>query len=191
MGNGKGIFGMYTKRRIFLLAFTGVVSLAGLWWFYTSLYLEVYVSIPSYHRDIWHRTSRSTISNYDQPGVEYVLRREGTAYTSVLGWQKASDGLSYFDRWFAERGWQRTDMYTEGDPTLPETEFLKFGENFAIYTRPEDTSGFAGSNKGASGRITVAVWPVTGCDQDVIGFNVVMVTARPSLIRALHDAIDD
>ncbi len=86
-------------------------------------------------------------------------------------------------------------MYTNGNPILPETNFLKFGETFAVYTRPGDTSGFAGSNKGATGIVTVAVWPIEqgSGPQDcrVAGFNVVMLTARPSLLRALHDAIDD
>ena len=112
---------MPVKRRPLLLVLGGLISFSALWWFYSPFYLELYVPIPSYHQDIWHRTSRTTFSYTDQPGLEYVLRREGTACPSVVGWQCASDGLSYFDRWLGERGWHRTDMYTDGDPVLPET----------------------------------------------------------------------
>ena len=186
---------MPVSRRQLLVASGVLVSFAALWWFFTPSYLELYVPIPSYHSDIWNSTRRTTFSYTDMPGVEYVLRRDGTARPDVVGWRCASDGLSYFDRWLGERGWQRTDMYTDGDPVLPETGFLKFGETFAVYTRPEDRSGFAGSNKGATGRVTVAVWPVSGLSEppncDEIGFNVVVVTTRTSFLRQLHDAIDD
>ena len=193
MGNGKWKF--VTSGRHVLLAFAGLISFAALWLFYEPSFLDIYVPIPSYHRDIWERTSRTISYTEDQPGVEYVVRREGTAYTDVTGWQSPSDGLSYFDQWLGERGWQRTDLYIEGNPLLPETKFLKFGETFAVYTRPHDTSGFAGSNKGATGRVTVAIWRVNGWSElqarDVIGFKVVVLTTRPSLLRELHDAFDD
>lgn len=124
-----------------------------------------------------------------------MLRRDGTAYTEVVGWRSAGDGLSYFDRWLAERGWERTDMYTEGDPILPESNFLKFGETYAVYTRPEDRSGFGGSVRGGKGRVTVAVWArnygSVPDDSNVSAFNVVVVTARPSLWKEFIDALDD
>ena len=193
MGNGKWKF--VPSGRHLLLACAGLISFAALWWFYEPSFIDIYVPIPSYYRDIWEHTSRTISYTEDKPGAEYVLRRDGTAYTGVVGWQIASDGLSYFDRWLGERGWHRTDMYTGGDNALPESKFLKFGETFAVYTRPHDTSGFAGSNKGATGRVTVAIWPVSGWREpqarDAIGFKVVMVTARPSFRRQLHDAFDD
>lgn len=195
MGNMKSKFGIPVRLRNLLLVFAGLMSFAALWWFYTPFHLEIYVPIPSYHGDIWHNTTRSVSSNSDQPGVEYVLRREGTAFTDVVGWQMPSDGLLYFNRWLGERGWRPTDMYTSGDPALPETEFLRYGENFLVYTRPDDRSGFAGSNRGATGRITVAIWPRSGGSEpqarDVTGYNVVVITARPSFLRTLHDAFDD
>ena len=195
MENGKWRFGIPVKRRTLLVAFIWLMSLTAVWWFFTPSYLELYVPLPSFHRDIWNSSSRTTFSYTDEPGVEYVLRRDGTAYTEKVGWQNTTDALKFFDQWLGERGWQRTEMYTNGDPVLPETEFLKFGETFAVYTRPDDRSGFNGSNRGALGRVTVAVWPMSGLsepqDCNVAGFNVVVVTARPSLFRALHDAFDD
>ena len=191
----KGKWGFTTSGRHLLLAFAGLFAFAALWWFYEPSYLDIYVPIPSYHGDIWDRTSRTVSYTKNRPGREYVLRREGTAYNSAVGWQTASDGFSYFDRWLGERGWQRTEMYTGGDDALPESKCLKFGQTFAVYTRPEDTSGFAGSNKGATGRVTVAIWPVSGWSEpqarDSTGFNVVMVTTRPSIWRQIHDAFDD
>lgn len=158
-------------------------------------YLDLYVPIPSYHSDIWNHSQRTTLSYTGESGVEYVLRRDGTAYTEVVGWKSSSEGLSYLDRWLAERGWERTDMYPEGDPALPESAFLKFGETFAVYTRPDDRSGFGGSRRGAEGRVTVAVWPVSKGSEpgecEVAGFNVVVVTAKPSFWKALRDAFDD
>ena len=195
MGLSKFRFGIPARGRNLLLVFAGLISFAAIWWFYTPFYLDINVSVPSNHGDIWYRTSRSVASTIDRPGVEYVMRREGTAYTDVVGWQSAREGLYYFDHYLHERGWQRTQMYTSGDPVLPETEFLTFGLTFAVYTRPDDTSGFNGSNKGATGRVTVAIWPVSGATEpqayDSTGYNVVMVTARPSLRRALADAFDD
>lgn len=195
MENGKWRFGIPVKRRTLLLAFLWLMSLTAVWWFFTASYLELYVPLPSFHKDIWNSTSRTTFSYTDEPGVEYVLRRDGTAYTEKVGWQNTTDALKFFDQWLGERGWQRTEMYINGDPVLPETEFLKFGETFAVYTRPDDRSGFNGSNKGALGRVIVAVWPRSGVSEPQEGqassFNVVVVTARPSVLRAIHDAIDD
>jgi hypothetical protein len=168
---------------------------AGLWWLYTPSYLDLYVPVPSYHGDIWMRTSRGTFAYNYRSGVEYVLRREGTAYTEVVGWQTEAEGLSYFDRWLGERGWQRTEMYTAGDPILPETNFLKFEQTYAVYTRPDDRSGFNGQNRGATGRVTVAVWRVPDADETdecrVAAFNVVFVTSKSSIWKALMDALDD
>ena len=193
MRNGKWRF--VPSGRHLLLAFAALISFAALWWFYEPSFLDIYVPIPSHHRDIWERTSRTISYTEDKPGVEYVLRRDGTAYTGAVGWQTASDGLSYFDRWLGERGWHRTNMYNAGYHALPESKFLKFGETFAVYTRPHDTSGFAGSNKGATGRVIVAIWPVSGWNEpqarDAIGFTVVVVTVRPSFLRQLHEALDD
>ena len=183
------------RRRTLVLAFAYLMSLFAVWWFYTPSYLELYVPIPSYHADIWNHTSRTTFSYTGELGVEYVLRRDGTAYTEVLGWRNAGEGLSYLDRWLAERGWERTDIYPQGDPILPESNFLKSGETYAVYTRPEDRSGFGGSVRGAEGRITVAVWPIGEGGEPgectVAGFNVVFVTAQPSFLRMITHAFDD
>ena len=195
MENGKWKSVMPVRRRPLLLAFACLLSLSTVWWFSTPSYLDLYVPIPSYRSDIWNHTSRTTFSYTGESGVEYVLRRDGTAYTEVVGWQSAGEGLSYFDRWLAERGWERTDMYTEGDPVMPESDFLKFGETYTVYTRPDDRSGFNGNLRGATGRVTVAVWPVSDGsapdDCKVAGFNVVMVTTRPSFWKAFIDAFDD
>ena len=186
---------MPLRQRPLLLAFACLTSLSAVWWFYMPSYLDLYVPIPSFHSDIWNHTSRTTFSYTGRSGVEYVLRRRGTAYTEVVGWRSASEGLNYLDHWLGERGWARTDIYTEGDPVLPESAFLKFGETYAVYTRPEDRSGFGGNVRGAMGRVTVAVWPVSeGGDLEecrVAAFNVVVVTAKPSFWKAFIDAFDD
>jgi hypothetical protein len=183
------------SRKSLILAFAFLLPILAIWWLFAPSYLDFYVPLPSYHGDIWHHTSRSTFSYTGRSGVEYVVRRDGTAYTEVVGWQTANDGLSYFDRWLAERGFERTEMYLEGDPVLPESRFLKFGQTFAVYTRPDDRSGFNGSVRGAEGRVTVAVWPVSDWSDlsvcQVKSFNVVVVTAKPSLLKAFADALDD
>jgi len=186
---------MPVRRRPLLLALACLMSLWAVWWFYQPSYLDIYVPIPSYHSDIWNYTSRSTFSYTGRSGVEYVLRRDGTAYTGVVGWRSAGAGLSYLDHWLAERGWERTNIYTEGDPVLPESDFLKFGETYAVYTRPEDRSGFGGNVRGAAGRVTVAVWPISEGNEpgecNVAGFNVVVVTTKPSFWKEFIDAFDD
>jgi hypothetical protein len=172
-----------------------ILALSAVWWFSASPYLELYIPIPSVGGDIWYHTHRTSLYFGDESGVEYVLRRDGTAYTDTVGWQDASEGLSFLDRWLVQQGWERTDMYTEGDPALPESDFLKFGETYAVYTRPEDRSGFNGTVRGAEGRVTVAVWPVGQSTEPdacpVRGFNVVVVTAKPSLWRLFSHAFDD
>ena len=193
MGKTKWGFVTSVRHRTWLLAISCLLLFSAIWWFYTPSYLDLYVPIPSFHGHIWNYPSRTTFSYTGQSGVEYVLRRDGTAYTEVVGWQTASAGLSYLDHWLAERGWERTNIYTEGDPILPESDFLKFGETYAVYTRPEDRSGFGGNVRGGDGRVTVAVWPICaeGEQCKVSGFNVVVVTAKPSLWKAFRDAFDD
>jgi hypothetical protein len=186
---------MTVKHRRLLVAFVFLIPLVAVWWLYTPSYVELYVPIPSIHSHIWTHTSRGTFSYTGDSGVVYVLRRDGTASGDVVGWQSAADGLSFFDRWLAERGWERTEMYTEGDPVLPESNFLKFGETYAVYTQPDDRSGFNGNVRGALGRVTVAVWPVdygrAPGECSVADFNVVVVTAKPSLWKAFTDAFED
>jgi hypothetical protein len=188
-------FATLSKHKRFLLGVVLIVSFLAIWWFSASPYRDLYIPIPSYHSDIWNHTQRTTLSYTGESGVEYLLRRDGTAYTGVVGWQNARDGLSFIDRWLAERGWERTDIYPEGDPALPETEFLKFGETYAVYTDPEDRSGFNGTRRGALGRVTVAVWPIGGSsgpsECGVPGFNVVVVTVKPSVWRVVTHSFDD
>ena len=184
----------FYKRKPFLLALAFALPLSAVWWCSAASYHELYIPIPSYEKDIWNYSQRSTMSYTGDSGVEYLLRQEGTAYTDVVGWQTASDGLSYIDRWLVERGWERTEMYTEGDPALPETNFLKFGETYAVYTYPEDRSGFNSGVRGALGRVTVAVWPIAASNESechVSGFNVVVVTVKPSWWRVLSHAFED
>lgn len=193
MENTKWGFVTSVRLKTWLLAFACLLLLSAGWWLYTPHYLELYVPIPSFSGDIWNYTSRATFSYTGRSGVEYVLRRDGTAYTEVVGWQTAGGGLNYLDHWLAERGWERTNIYTEGDPILPESDFLKFGETYTVYTRPEDRSGFGGTVRGGAGRVTVAVWPICaeGEQCKVAGFNVVVVTAKPSFWKAFTDAFDD
>lgn len=68
-----------------------------LWWYFAPPYLDVYIPLPSYHGDIWDRTQHTTLSYNGEAGVEYVLRRDGTAYADVVGWRSAEDGWRYVD----------------------------------------------------------------------------------------------
>jgi len=185
----------FYRRKPFLLALAFVLPLSAVWWCSAPSYHELYIPIPaSSQQDIWSHTERSTVSAAYDSGVEYVLRREGTAYGDMVGWQNARDGMNYIDRWLVERGWERTEMYTEGDPALAESQFLKFGETYAVYTDPEDRSGFNGTARGALGRVTVAVWPVDASSDSeclVSAFNVVVVTVKPSWRRVWSHAFED
>jgi hypothetical protein len=185
--------GGLSKYRVCLPAISAYLLLAA-WWISLTSYLDLYVPLHSYRGDVWDKTHRTALSRTGESGVEYVLRRDGTAYTKDVGWRSAAEGLRHFDGWLGGRGWERTEIYTQGDPILPESEFLEFGETYAVYTRPEDRSGFGGNRRGAAGRVVVAVWPVcNGGEPDccVQGFNVVMATARPSFRKALSDAFED
>jgi hypothetical protein len=187
-------FVKFAKRKTLLLALAFMLPLAAVWWCSAASYYELYIPIPSSRGDIWSHTERSTLSRTGDSGVEYLLRREGTADSDVVGWQSAGEGLNYIDRWLVERGWERTEMYTEGDPALPESQFLKFGQTYAVYTDPEDRSGFNGNARGALGRVTVAVWPIATSSESecpASGFNVVIVTVRPSWWRVMSHAFED
>jgi hypothetical protein len=181
------------KYKKWLLALTFLLQPFILWWYFTPSYLDIYIPIPSYHGDIWNHTHRTAFSYNDESGEEYVLRRDGTAYAEVVGWKSTKDGLHYIDHWLVERGWERTEIYTQGDPILPESEFLKFGETYAVYTRPEDRSGFGGNARGAMGRVTVAVWPICINSENccVDGYEVVIASAVPSFRLALIRGLDD
>ena len=184
----------FYKRKRLVLALAFVLPLAAVWWCSSASYHELYIPIPSYKSDIWNHSERAAVTDAGESGVDYVLRRDGTAYADVVGWRNARDGLNHIDRWLVERGWERTEMYTQGDPALPETQFLKYGETYAVYTDPEDRSGFNGNARGVLGRVTVAVWPIGGSSESecqVSGFNVVVVTVRPSWWRVMSHAFED
>src|SRR5688572_4621783 len=116
---------MYYRNRltVFMLL---LFAAATFWWVFTASYLGLYVPVASYHGDIWCDTHRTTLTYADEPGVLYVIRRSGTAYGEIQGWNNAADATAFFDKWLTERGWVRAHIYPHGDPAVPESQFLEF-----------------------------------------------------------------
>lgn len=107
----------------------------------------------------------------------YIHRQAGTAYPEprMQGWKTVEETLSYFDRRLKEHGWDRVHPGV-ADFIMPEARFL--GEaNLRANWRGSDHDDKA----------VIAAWPI-GDTTD--GFNVVLVTARPSFMRKLEDALD-
>jgi hypothetical protein len=108
--------------------------------------------------------------------VLYVSRKVGTAYTDTQHWKAVADVIGFFDDQLRQRGWTLTS--TGGsDPAVPETRLLP-AENIRGYFRPQD----AGPE---SPYVIVVAWPIGG---KVEGFNVVLTTVNPSLLKRLWKA---
>src|SRR5262249_20534411 len=101
-------------------------------------------------------------------------RQVGTAYPDhPHGWKSAAEVLSFFDDRLRERGWEKASVSSD-DPTVPETRLLP-EQNHRTYYRPRD--------KHPAAQVIVAVWPIKG--GIVEGFNVVLTTSNPSLLKQI------
>jgi hypothetical protein len=56
---------------------------------------------------LWWEMQRSELAYADEPGVLYVHRQVGTAYTATQGWRTAEEALAHFERWFLANGGRR------------------------------------------------------------------------------------
>ncbi len=114
----------------------------------------------------------------DSAGVLYVYRQVGTAYSDPQQWKTVADVFGFFEQQLRARGWTLTS--TGGsDPTVPETRLLPT-ESIKRYYRPQDAHA-------ESPYVIVAAWPIGGA---VEGFNVVLTTANPSLLKRLSSGLD-
>ena len=132
---------LLTKRNLIIIVpiLISATLLSLGWWLLSPSYIELSVPITSNGTGyFWWDTQRSSLAYADEPGLLYVSRKAGTAYTDTQGWKTREEVIGYFDKWLNEHGWERTDIYTSGDPALPESQFLKFGEGYVVYTMLHD-----------------------------------------------------
>ena len=108
----------------------------------------------------------------------YVYRQVSTAYPDSQQSKTPVEVFGFFDEQLRERGWTLTS--TRGsDPAVPETRLLS-ADNIKRYYRPQDAHA-------GSPYVIVAAWPIGGA---VDGFNVVLTTADPSLLKRLSSGLD-
>lgn len=126
----------------------------------------------------WWESHRTELAYDDSAGVLYVHRLVGTAYPHAQQWKTISDVLEFFDAQLRERGWTVTS--TGGsDSVVPETRLLG-ADNIKRYYRPQDAHT-------DSPYVIVVAWPIGG---GVDGFNVVLTTVNPSLLRRHWSGLD-
>jgi hypothetical protein len=124
---------------------------------------------------LWWETQRSELAYADESGVLYVHRQVGTAYSATQGWRTAEEAFAHFERWFLANGWTPASTAAAA-PTIPEGRLLSEA-NHRAYMRDRRAREIA----------HLAIWPVGG---SVEGFNVVLVTSRPSWLRRLSSGLD-
>jgi hypothetical protein len=166
------------------------------WWILSPSYIEIPIAVtPNKIGYFWWDIQYSSLYYADEPGVLYVSRKGGTAYQETQGWATQQEVVNYFDNWLTHHGWEQSEMYTAGDPAIPETEFLKYGKDYFVYTMVGDYGGFNDSVKGNRGRVCVAVWPIEDKEQtescSVKGFHIVVASVKPSLMRLMFEAFND
>jgi len=163
------------------------------YWNLTSSYLEIYIPVASYHdKDIWSTEGRGSYSYIEGGQKYYVLRYTGTSYYEVNKWNWVSEIAAYFDEQMTNRGWERSEnIYTEGDPAAPETEFLPYGDGdndrgYVVYVKKDDLWGKDGHAVVAISRIA----PQTPSCCRVDGFHISLTTVRPSLMTQINSNVD-
>ncbi|MBI5260360.1 MAG: hypothetical protein HY852_00910 [Bradyrhizobium sp.] len=123
----------------------------------------------------WWEQHYSELAYADSPGVSYVHRQVGTAYTDRYGWKTSEDALAFFEQQLATRGWRRVEP-AGSDPSLPESRLLS----------PANLRRYISTDRPDAG-VLVAVWPVGG---SVEGFHVVLTTTNTSLLKRLSAGLD-
>jgi hypothetical protein len=169
-------FGAFKRMRILAALVVVVIGAIAL---FSPAYLDLGIEVaPQKSGAFWWESHRTELAYDDSAGVLYVRRQVGTAYPETEQWKTVAEVIGFFDRQLLERGWTLTS--TGGtDPTVPETRLLN-AENIKRYYRPQDAHP-------GSPYVIVAVWPVGG---GVDGFNVVLTTVNPSLLRRLSSGLD-
>jgi hypothetical protein len=178
------------RRRLRLVLIAVVVAgpLWACWWTLSPDYLDLDIPTPPHtmgFADVWDEMSRAEV-RYTHPGAagqDYVVRRVGTVYPDRHPWQRPEEIVAHFDDWLTARGWIARDIYSEGDPVIPETHFLgKSPAGVRHYTR-------SGDQWGDECRVVVAVWPIRSGEQ-VLGHHVVLASVQASFLRRLHRSLD-
>ncbi len=157
-----------------------VVLLIGAFALFSPGYLDLGIEV-AHHKGggpFWEESHRTELAYDDSAGVLYVYRQVGTAYSDTQQWKTVADVFGFFDQQLRERGWTLTS--TGGsEPAVPETRLLPT-ESVKRYYRPQDAHA-------ESPYVIVAAWPIGGA---VEGFNVVLTTANPSLLKRLSSGLD-
>jgi hypothetical protein len=157
-----------------------VVLLIGAVALFSPGYLDLGIEVVPHQGGgaFWEESHHTDFAYDDSAGVLYVYRQVGTAYSDAQQWKTVADVFGFFDQQLRERGWTQTS--TGGsDPAVPETRLLP-AESIKRYYRPQDAHA-------ESPYVVVAAWPIGG---DVDGFNVVLTTANPSLLKRLSSGLD-
>jgi hypothetical protein len=176
------------KRLLFLLGipFACFFVCVGIFYYFTSWpqYIELDITHPGYSG--WDYTEKTVQVWIDSGDKFFIWRRETRVYGDCGGdfdsWALVID---YFDKWFAEHGWERAE--NQGDTPcnvyMPESNFLDIGVNgYAVYKHPNSQVYQWVPT------VCLAVWPI---DSELVeGFHVVLLTANPSPFTVLMGVLD-
>lgn len=157
-----------------------VVLLIGAFALFSPGYLDLGIQVVPHQGGggFWWESHRTELAYDDSAGALYVFRQVGTGYPDTQQWKTVADVFGFFDEQLRQRGWTLTS--TGGsDPAVPETRLLG-ADNIKRYYRPQDAHA-------GSPYVIVAAWPIGGA---VDGFNVVLTTANPSLLKRLWSGLD-
>lgn len=167
-------------------AFAG--ALASGYWLVAPSYIEVEFPIaPPPVGYFWYTTTYSTETMADMLGALHV-RRQHQSGIFPEGLQTREETLRWFADQLRQKGWVPADPERfQRDPPVPELQFLKEGDEYFTYYRPEAYTGYNGNLQGANASVTVAVWQDRKSDTN----NILVVTAKASFMRALFEATDD
>jgi hypothetical protein len=104
----------------------------------------------------------------------YILRKESVVLDNYPSWNTIA---TYFDNHLGELGWIRSDPDITCNLYLPEANFLAKGENGFINYRRKNYQAMIDYDEGDI--ICLAIW------KQKDHFNIVFLTARPSILRML------
>jgi hypothetical protein len=170
-----------------------LLTLSGLLFLWTLLptYYDLNIPVKTPKKDgiFWDETSYSEFSPTDREATYYMVRRKGTAYLDLQDWKTREEAIAYFDKWLVADGWQRQNLFTDGDSASPESTFLEYGTSYFEYIRNEDRGD------GVRGRVVLTVWSGSDkkYDDECCGkrFEISVVTIKPSFWTERFDALAD